>query len=150
LLTRQNWESAGLCDIVIDALEPFGVSEARAERLVITGDNFRVAPKVSLALSIAFNELATNAVKYGAFSNEAGSIEIIWRVEPSSDGEQLHLTWKEKDGPEVSTPTRKGFGLQVVERGLAQELEGAAHLDFKPAGLVFTLSFPAGRVGRDG
>ena len=66
LLTREKWESAGLLDIAHDALEPFGVSGGRPDRIVITGDNIRFPPKAALALSIAFNELATNAVKYGA------------------------------------------------------------------------------------
>jgi PAS domain S-box-containing protein len=145
LLTRENWASAGLRDIVIDALEPFGVSGSLAERLIITGDNIRLAPRVTLALGIAFNELATNAVKYGAFSNEAGSVEVTWALATSSSGDRLILSWTEKTGPPVSAPTRKGFGLQVLERGLAQELEGSVHLDFQTTGLVFTLNFPAPR-----
>jgi len=66
LLTRENWEGAGLLDLLTEALEPFGVAGGRAERIVITGKNIRIAPKAALALGIAFHELATNAVKYGA------------------------------------------------------------------------------------
>jgi PAS domain S-box-containing protein len=142
LLTREKWASAGLRDIVMDALEPFGVSGALAERLVIRGENIRLSPKVTLALGIAFNELATNATKYGAFSNEAGSIEIFWTVAPSMNGDRLTLNWKEQAGAPISPPVRRGFGLQVIERGLAQELEGSVNLDFRPTGLIFTLDFP--------
>ena len=78
LLTREHWESAGLRDLVNDALEPFGVANGRAERFSITGSNVRLPPKAILALGIALHELATNAVKYGAFSNAAGSILIAW------------------------------------------------------------------------
>jgi PAS domain S-box-containing protein len=35
LLTRENWKSAGLHDVVFNALEPFGVPGGRAERIVI-------------------------------------------------------------------------------------------------------------------
>jgi PAS domain S-box-containing protein len=146
LLTRENWESAGLRDIVIDALDPFAVSG----RLGITGDNIRLPPRVTLALSIALNELATNAVKYGAFSNETGSLQIVWSIVSSSNGDRVILNWKEKGGPPVSPPSRKGFGSQVIERGLAQELEGSANLDFQPSGLVFTLNFAAPRSSRGG
>jgi PAS domain S-box-containing protein len=141
LLTRENYSSAGLRDIVIDALEPFGVSGAHRERLIVSGKNIRLSPRVTLALAIAFNELATNAVKYGAFSNESGSIEIAWTTAASFAGTQLILEWTEKGGPTVSAPSRKGFGLQVIERGLAQELQGSVHLAFLPAGLLFTLRF---------
>jgi two-component sensor histidine kinase len=51
---------------------------------VITGKNIRLSPNVTLALGIAFHELATNAVKYGAFSNGAGSILLAWTVEPKN------------------------------------------------------------------
>ena len=81
LLTRENWHSAGLLDVVRDALEPFGVTDGRAERLVITGENIRFSTKAALALGIAFNELATNAAKYGALSNDKGSIRIDWTIE---------------------------------------------------------------------
>jgi PAS domain S-box-containing protein len=150
LLTREKWASAGLRDIVMDALEPFGVSGALAERLVIRGKNIRLSPRVVLALGIAFNELATNAVKYGAFSNEAGSIEITWTVIPSLDSDRVRLNWKEQAGAPVSPPVHKGFGLQVIERGLPQELGGLVNLDFQPGGLVFTLDFPAPRGALDG
>jgi PAS domain S-box-containing protein len=109
LLSRENWHSAGLLDVIKDALEPFLVARGNADRLVITGQNIRFPPKAALALGIAFNELATNAVKYGAFSNEAGSILVAWRIEPAPNGNRLVLEWQEKDGPTVKPPSRKGL-----------------------------------------
>jgi PAS domain S-box-containing protein len=78
LLGREKWEGAGLHDLVRESLAPFSVTEGRAERFTIEGERFRLSPKAALTLGIAFNELATNAVKYGAFSNEAGTIAIDW------------------------------------------------------------------------
>ncbi|CAN5370934.1 hypothetical protein BH10PSE9_BH10PSE9_17110 [soil metagenome] len=152
LLTRERWESAGLLDVVNDALEPFLVAGGRAARFVVRGKNIRFPPKAALALGIAFNELATNAVKYGAFSNETGSILIEWSIESSSpsEGDRLVLRWQEKDGPPVTPPTRKGFGSRVLESGLARELEGTVHLDYGPAGLVCTINVPAPPGARDG
>jgi two-component sensor histidine kinase len=80
LLTREHWESARLLDLVKAAMEPFGVANGGPERLVITGKNIRLSPNVALALGIAFHELATNAVKYGALSNEAGSVLLTWTL----------------------------------------------------------------------
>jgi two-component sensor histidine kinase len=111
LLTRENWHSAGLLDILHDALEPFGVTDGRAERLVITGENIRLSTRAALALGIAFNELATNAVKYGAFSNDKGSIRIDWTIEPTPEGRRLVLSWQEKDGPQVTPPAAKRVRL---------------------------------------
>ena len=79
------------CSILVnEAMEPFGVANGRTERFVITGKNIRLPPNVTLALGIAFHELATNAVKYGAFSNEAGSILIAWTIEPAPAGRPAH------------------------------------------------------------
>ncbi|MBB6411542.1 HWE histidine kinase domain-containing protein [Mesorhizobium sangaii] len=149
LLTRENWHSAGLLDVLHDALEPFGVTDGRAERLVIAGENIRLSTKAALALGIAFNELATNAVKYGAFSNDKGSIRIDWRIEPTSEGRRLILSWQEKDGPPVTPPSRQGFGSRVIERGLTHELEGTVQLDYRPDGLICTMNVPVPGI-RDG
>ncbi len=143
LLTREKWHSAGLLDVIHDALEPFGGLDELSRRLRVTGDNIRFPPKAALALGIAFNELATNAVKYGAFSNDAGSVRIEWAVESSPAGRRLLLTWTEKDGPPVEPPVHKGFGSSVIERGLAHELNGTVQLDYRPGGVVCTVNIPA-------
>lgn len=142
LLTRVNWASAGLHDLVDIALEPFRVAVGRTERFVMEGENILLPPKATLALGIALHELATNAVKYGAFSNERGTLTIAWAIETSASGDRLHLTWRESGGPAVAAPTRKGFGSQVLERGLAHELEGLVHLDYRVEGVVCTIEIP--------
>src|SRR5664279_836869 len=150
LLTREKWESAGLFDIAHDALEPFGISGGRADRIVITGENIRFPPKAALALGIAFNELATNAVKYGALSNAVGSILMGWTMNAALGGKRILLSWTEKDGPPVTPPAHKGFGSRVIERGLAHELEGIVNLDYRPEGLVCTMDIPLPRGARGG
>ena len=101
----------GLLDLITAALEPFGVANGRSEHFVIAGTNIRVSPKIALALGIAFHELATNAVKYGAFSNKIGSVLISWAIEPSPDGDRLRLIWREKDGPPVTATVPKRVRL---------------------------------------
>ena len=145
LLTRENWKGARLHDLVNATMEPFATTDGRVQRIMITGKNIRIPPKVTLALGIAFHELATNAVKYGAFSNEAGSILITWSIEPTPEGNRLILHWQEKDGPPVTPPSRKGFGSRVLEGGLAHELEGTVHLDYPADGVLCTINLPAPR-----
>lgn len=149
LLTRENWAGAGLRDLIEAALEPFGVSNGRAEHFAISGANVRVNPNAALALGIAFHELATNAVKYGAFSNKAGSVRINWTLEPTQDGDAISLTWQEKNGPPVSAPSRKGFGSRVIEQGLSHELGGTSRLDYRRDGLICSIRFPAPVSHRD-
>jgi len=150
LLTREDWAGAGLHDLIKEALEPFGVTGGRAARLVVRGENIRMSPNATLALGIAFHELATNAVKYGAFSNDAGSIQVAWTIEPSPKGDRLILHWREQDGPRVAPPSRRGFGLQVIERGLAHQLGGTVHLEFLEEGVSCTINIPAPRGARNG
>lgn len=147
LLTYEDWQGAGLFDLLKAALEPFGVADGRAERFTIAGANITLLPKAILALGIAFHELATNAVKYGALFNDWGTILITWSVEPAPYGDRLILHWQERDGPPVEQPTRRGFGSKVIERGLAHELEGTVNLDYRPEGVVCTIDIPLPQGG---
>lgn len=146
LLNSGDWKNTGLHDIVDAALEPFEVSNGDVKRIVVDGDNINVPPKVTLALGIALHELATNAVKYGALSNETGTVSITWALE----GDHLNMRWQEKNGPPVTPPSRKGFGSQVIERGLALELQGTVNLDYLADGVVCEISMPAAGVSRGG
>lgn len=150
LLGREKWEGAGLRDLVKSALAPFSVTEGRAERFTIEGQDIRLSPKAALALGIALNELATNAVKYGSFSNENGTISIEWTLGQEADGRWLCLSWREKDGPPVTPPSHKGFGSRVLERGLAHELNGKVDLNYAPGGMVCTIHVPAPQAVLDG
>ena len=81
---------------------------------------------------MAFQELGTNAVKYGALSNQTGRIAIGWSIARQAGETRLELTWKETGGPPVSEPTRRGFGTRLIERSLAHELHGDVTIAFAP------------------
>jgi PAS domain S-box-containing protein len=143
LLTRGKWKGAGLHEIISETLAPFQPNEAEEQRFIVTGEPMRFPPKAALDLCIVFNELATNAVKYGALSRLGGKVHIDWKLEPSAQGQRLALTWRELGGPAVRAPAHRGFGTRVIERGLAHELGGAGGLDYRPEGLVCTMIIPA-------
>ncbi|WP_395331781.1 HWE histidine kinase domain-containing protein [Novosphingobium sp. BL-8H] len=134
VLTRTNWEGANLREIVAQALSPFddGTTD---NRLTIAGPDKSLRPQVSLAIAMALHELASNAVKYGAWSNATGRVEVRWTI----DAGQLHLEWAEKDGPSVAAPLHRGFGTRLLQRGLARELDGEVNLDYRETGLVCTI-----------
>ncbi|MBJ6125116.1 HWE histidine kinase domain-containing protein [Microvirga splendida] len=139
VLTRENWEGAGLIEIVREAMAPY--RHERERRIHIEGPDVRLSPRMALAIAMALQELATNAVKYGALSNETGEVRIAWSVSDGSD-RRLHLTWSETNGPAVEVPKRRGFGTRLIERSLAQDLHGKASIDFAPAGIVCTVDAP--------
>ena len=92
---------------------------------------------------MVFHELATNAAKHGALSNDAaGQIDIAWQIEPTPQGDRMRLRWQESGGPPVTRPRRKGFGSRLIESGLAQELDGEVRLDYEPAGVVCQIVMP--------
>lgn len=136
LLTRESWETASLQDIADQALRPF--VDGNADQLTITGDEIRFRPKIALALGMAFHELATNAAKYGALSTSAGRIVITW----STADDRLRLQWRERGGPAVVPPEKKGFGSRLIERGLAYDLDGSVRLDYAPAGVTCDIEMP--------
>lgn len=150
LLSREGWNGAGLYDLVREVLAPFRAAEGRAQRFTIEGENIRLSPKATLALGMTFNELAANAFKYGALSNEAGTISIEWKMEEEPDGRWLCLHWREAGGPPVTMPRRRGFGSRLIEQGLAHELEGRMKLDYLSEGVVCTIFVPAPRAVLNG
>jgi PAS domain S-box-containing protein len=139
VLTRENWEGAGLLEIVSEAMAPF--RHERESRVHMDGPDVRLSPRMALAVAMALQELATNAVKYGALSNEDGTVRIAWTVN-QQDGRRLHLTWTEENGPPVEAPKRRGFGTRLIERSLAHDLDGEARIDFAPKGVVCTVDAP--------
>jgi two-component sensor histidine kinase len=97
---------------------------------------------MTLALAMGVHELATNAVKYGALSGEAGRVTVRWQVDGSEDPARLNLAWQEQGGPTVGRPEHRGFGSRLLERGLAEELGGTVHMSFEPEGLRCTIIAP--------
>lgn len=142
LLNRVHWKEVEFEDVVRAALEPFGIKDGLAKRIALRGENIGVSPKIALALSVALHELATNAVKYGALSNETGSVLLEWALERKPDRSRLKVLWQEKDGPPVAQPVHKGFGSQMIQRGLTVELQAVVRLDYPPEGVVCTLYIP--------
>ena len=142
LLTSGNWEGVGLHDLVNTAMHPFEVV-AGNERFAIAGPNVHLSPKITISLAIALHELATNAVKYGAFSNDAGTIAIDWSVLPGAMGDRLVLQWRERGGPPVTPPTHRGFGSWVIERGIPHELKADVSLEYLICGVSCTIDIPA-------
>lgn len=150
LLGRHNWLAVGLREVLGQILEPFGIGDGPPSRFTVTGADVRLDSKTALTLATVFHELATNAAKHGALSKAgAGAITIAWEVQPSPQGDQLHLSWQESGGPAVAPPSRRGFGSRLIERGLAEMVKGEVGLDYDPAGVACRIVMPLQRVAGD-
>jgi PAS domain S-box-containing protein len=140
VLTRENWDGAYLDEVIQQAIEPFQGTQGK--RFEISGANIRLPPRIALAIAMAFQELGTNAVKYGALSNDTGHVAIEWTVQNEEGEPHLKMIWREVNGPPVVAPLRRGFGTRLIERSLAQELNGSVQIFFAPAGVVCTIDAP--------
>ena len=138
LLTREGWDSADLLSVIEEVLAPYH------GRIELNGKTTRISPKATVALSMVLHELAANAQRHGALSALAGKVTLAWAIETDKRGANMILSWREMGGPPVAEPERRGFGLRLVERSIAQELCGNTDIAFAPTGFLCILSFPVG------
>lgn len=143
LLTAENWTGAGLRDVVSGSLQAFGLEEDRPGRISVSGQEVRLKPQVAVALIMAFHELATNAVKHGALSIDNGRVEVSWELQSSGKGERICLLWRERGGPPVTAPVRKGFGSHLIERALPRDVDGEVCLTYDPQGVLCRILIPS-------
>lgn len=141
LLSRSNWSNAPLGEIIHSELAPY--FEGSESRIEMTGPDISLAPNDALSLGLAIHELATNAAKYGALSNEDGRIHVTWEL---ISPELAEVRWREEGGPPVVEPSTRGFGRDLIERIVAQELRSGVDLRFKPEGVECTLRVPVRRL----
>jgi two-component sensor histidine kinase len=99
-------------------------------------------PEQAVSLGLAVHELATNAAKYGALSRMDGRVSLTWEVRADT----LELAWRESGGPEVTPPTRTGFGSQLLKAVLVRQHHAKVNIDFNPSGVVATIALPIGEV----
>jgi two-component sensor histidine kinase len=129
MLFESSWTGANLMSVIEGSLGPY--IQSSPHRVRARGPDIDLGAKPALALALAFHELATNAAKYGALSNDAGYVEIAWTL--------VAVRWHERNGPTVVPPSRKGFGSRLIEANLAAEFNGSVELEFRPAGLACTI-----------
>ena len=114
VLLQQNWSAAPVRDVVEAVLGTFEMDD----RFDVGGPKVVLGPRATLSLSLLLHELATNALKYGGLSTDAGRVAINWRIE-TSEHEELVLDWSESGGPPPQEPDRQGFGSRLIEMGLS-------------------------------
>jgi PAS domain S-box-containing protein len=136
ILTHEQWDGAGVAEIAEGVL---GALDAN-QRVTLQGPALRLSPKAALSLSMAFHELGTNALKYGALSRPGGEVRLEWRTR--GDPAMLEVDWSERGGPPVAAPRTRGFGSRLLEHGLAAELSGEVRMMFEPDGLRCAIRAP--------
>ena len=147
LLSKENWRAVSLRDVIMEELQPFLAGDHTDA--TVDGPPVSLNPQAALALGMAIHELTTNAVKYGALSVPEGQLNVVWRVEHDEGGDQLVLEWVESGGPPVVTPTHRGFGMTLIERGLKQDMGAQVELEFAASGVRACLRAPLSAPAAD-
>lgn len=141
LLIESNWQGVRVADLVRSQLSLF--RELIGTRIEISGPPVRLQPPAAQAIGMALHELATNASKYGALSDNNGKVKVSWRLEGAGEERAFVLVWAEEDGPPVTQPERRGFGYTIMVAMVEKSLDATVTIDYAASGLVWKVSAPA-------
>lgn len=127
LLLAHGVAGVDLRELLSRQIDPF--CPVDSERVLLSGPAVRLNTQAAQILGMAGHELATNAVKYGAFAGEHGRLQVEWFRE---DG-FLVLRWRESASVLPEREDRRGFGTTVLEnmvgRALGADVENQMHVD---------------------
>ena len=139
---KSNWSNTRIGDVLDAALAPHRTGK---DKFTVSGPELTVDPRQALSLTLAVNELATNAIKYGSLSSPDGRVDISWSS--SVNGSPMFVfLWREFGGPPVAEPDRQGFGSRVIKDFMANDFGGTVELSFEPKGVVCRLTSPLGNL----
>jgi len=141
-LSHVNWSGASLETIIRQGLVVAGGAQARIK---CAGPELLVRADRTVPVVMVVHELATNAIKHGALSNDSGTVGITWAR--SECGTRVILRWQEQGGPEVVGPGKAGFGTRLITDAVTRQLDGTIDLAYRPEGVTATLS--CGCQGRE-
>jgi PAS domain S-box-containing protein len=139
-VTRTPAGGVDLKGIVDDELVAHAARESEA--VTVKGPALWLKPRPAESLSLAVHELASNAVKYGALGSDRGRLSVRWQVVRRGEQSVLGLVWEETGMELTEQPTRRGFGMELLERTLPHELDASTSAEFLPTGFRFTMEIP--------
>jgi two-component sensor histidine kinase len=134
LLSQEKWAGSELRDVIARVLQPFVLNNP--DRIRMAGPAVPLSPRLAVVLSMIVHEIATNAAKYGALSNETGRVTLDWEIIADTPKPRLRLIWTEIGG----APVQRGFGSRLIERSARDQLGGEATVDFLPRGVVYAIT----------
>lgn len=143
-ITRHQWGPGALSDLITAEAEAY--LSTKAQRVRLDGAPIALAPDAFSILSLVIHELMTNSAKYGALCDQRGHVAIDWRRDARGD---LIIDWRERDGPLVKPPTRRGFGSTIIEHSIPHDLNGEVALDYRPEGFQARIRIPGRYVSTD-
>lgn len=136
LLLAHGVAGVDLRELLVSQIDPF--CPVDGERVVVDGPSLRLNAQAGQILGMAAHELATNAVKYGAFVKEGGRLELTWeRV-----GDAVSFLWHESGNGPAETAPRRGFGTTVLENMVGRSLNGEVRREVHEQGIAWRFTIP--------
>jgi two-component sensor histidine kinase len=137
-------KAALIGDLIAVLLAPYDDTGAFSGRVRVSVPRMGIGEKAATTLALIFHELATNSLKYGALSSDAGTLDVSC----TPDEEVLTLKWTERGGPPVIAPAEMGYGSKMISRLIAAELDGTIHKEWSPEGAEVTITIQKDRLAR--
>lgn len=125
-------------------LAPYGAQDGASRRIALAGDDLVISGSVTTSLALLVNELATNALKYGALATPAGHVAVT----VSRTGDNLELLWQEQG----ATPAPRaigdgdGFGTILMDNAVRRQMGGVLQREWLPGGLHIRVTVPVSRM----
>ncbi len=137
LLLHGGWDTLSLRTLVKSALEPHAGGDLT--QVAITGDDHTLSSRVGQALGMALHELASNAARYGTFSQDEGKLTIAWQSSPERG---LEIDWQESGLSDLPPAGRQGFGTTIIDKVLPKETGGTVTRTLTASGLHCLMVIP--------
>ncbi len=134
VLSLSSWQGAEITKLIDEELAPYSTGD----QIALSGEELQLEPATAQTIALALHELVTNSAKYGALSTLSGRLSLAWGEQDSL----LKIMWSETGGPPVEKPASRGFGTRSVIASIESQLGGQAEFDWRPEGLVCSLSVP--------
>ncbi|WP_208636329.1 sensor histidine kinase [Mesorhizobium helmanticense] len=140
MLTDDYWQTASLYRLLESELSHYETHDR--PRIVLEGPNVALVADIAIPVGMAFHELASNSSKFGALSLPQGRLDVRWSVSTFGNAQTVNLDWRERDGPKVEQPRRRGFGTTLLEKVVAVQCDAKVELKYHRNGLQFTMALP--------
>ncbi len=106
------------------------------DRIVVHGPSVYLPTRDTTSLALILHELATNALKHGAWAGDRGTTTIGWSV---GDDRRLRIDWRENVQLASAEVSRVGLGTALINRGLPR---GTVAHALTPNGLICSIDLP--------
>lgn len=145
MLAEIDYGDISLRKLIEAELLAHGDGAMNTDKIKVEGPEVMLAATSAQALALGIHELATNAVKYGALGQEGGRLRVAWSLSQKAQHYLATIVWQESgvDMPIAETPTRIGYGTELITRALPYQLKAETELIYGSDGVRCTIALPA-------